>query len=101
MKKITFLLLMLSMAFIANAQQELPKFPDVKVEDLKKKEYVKDSSAEAYIMMNYGNGWVYKNSEGGYEIAYQYFTRIKVLKKALSNVPQKHSSSTKMILNRI
>jgi hypothetical protein len=28
---------MLSMAFIANAQQELPKFPDVKVEDLKKK----------------------------------------------------------------
>ena len=38
MKKITFLLLMLSMAFIANAQQELPKFPDVKVEDLKKKE---------------------------------------------------------------
>jgi hypothetical protein len=52
-------------------------------------------------MMNYGNGWVYKNSEGGYEIAYQYFTRIKVLKKALSNVPQKHSSSTKMILNRI
>lgn len=82
MKKVTILLLMLSMAFMANAQRELPTFPDVKVEDLKKKEYAKDSSAEAYIMMNYGNGWVYKNSEGGYEIAYQYFTRIKVLKKS-------------------
>jgi hypothetical protein len=30
------------------------------------------------------------------KIAYQYFIRIKVLKKVLSNVPQKHSSSTKM-----
>lgn len=82
MKKVTILLLMLSMAFIANAQQDLPKFPQVTVEDLNNKVYPKDSSAEAYIMTNYGNGWVYQNSEGGYEIAYQHFIRIKILKKS-------------------
>jgi hypothetical protein len=37
MKKVTILLLMLSMAFMANAQQDLPKFPQVTVEDLIKK----------------------------------------------------------------
>ena len=89
MTKIPILLILFLTVFTANAQQELPKFPHVTIEDLKSTIYPKDSTAEAYIMTNYGNGWVSQNSAGGYDISYQYFVRIKVLtKKAFKRATQ-------------
>lgn len=58
MTKLPILLILFLMVFTANAQQELPKFPRVTIEDLKSTIYQKDSTAEAYVMTNYGNGWV-------------------------------------------
>lgn len=62
------------------AQSSLPPFAPVTEADVKNKVCTLDSTAEAYSMIDYGNAWVYEANDG-YEIAYQYFVRIKILKK--------------------
>jgi hypothetical protein len=61
--------------------QDLPTFPLVTAQELQAKVYAKDSTAEAYIINDYGSGAVYEGAEG-YQVSYRYCMRIKILKKS-------------------
>lgn len=63
----------------AQSFTHFPQFFGVTVAELQNKEYKKDSTAEAYYMQDFGHTWVYEEL-GHYEIAYQVFVRIKILK---------------------
>ena len=78
----TFLLLFLTFSFNIFAQKPAPiEFGKISMDDLRMKSYVKDTSAEAVVLCDYGENF-YSFTDNNPEIIYRRHVRIKILKKS-------------------
>ncbi|MFY7830103.1 MAG: DUF3857 domain-containing protein [Flectobacillus sp.] len=105
MKKLLLLIIFLFQINTINAQSftHLPSFRPVTVADLQSNKYDKDSTAEAYYMHNFGHTWVY-DELNHYEIAYQVFVRIKILKPSafqLATYERFFAKENRQLIDRI
>lgn len=105
MKKLLLLIILLFQINVIKAQSftHLPPFRPVTLADLQSNKYDKDSSAEAYYMQNFGHTWVYDELDH-YEIAYQVFVRIKILKPSafkLATYERFFAKENRQLIDRI
>ena len=81
MKHLFKLILLLAIPVICNAQKPPVKFGDISIEDLKMTHYAKDSSAEAVILVDYGQSELVYDQSEGFQLQFERLTRIKILTK--------------------
>ena len=80
MKKILYFIL-LAMSMAAYAQKPPIKFGDVSIDELKMTRYVKDTSAAAVILMDYGQSNLNYKQNTGFIIDFDRIRRIKIFRK--------------------
>jgi hypothetical protein len=80
--RIIFLVLTLFLfAQSLSAQKPPSKFGEVSMEDMKMTVYPMDSSAEAVVLVDYGNSTISYEQTKGFQLFYERLWRLKVLKK--------------------
>ncbi len=71
---------LISIAFALQAQKSLVKYGDIPMDDMTMKQFDKDSSAAAVVLVDYGNAFI-EDQAGEIVLTYMRHVRIKILKK--------------------
>src|SRR5688500_18757411 len=80
MKALT-LSLFLAIPIFVSAQKAPVKFGDVTIDEVKMRVYDKDTSANAVVLVDYGESTIRYFQNVGFKLTYERITRIKILKK--------------------
>ena len=95
--KTNILLLLLTSCIFSYAQKAPIKFGDIPMEDMKMKIYPLDSSAEAVVLVDYGQSSIDFNQTTGFNLSFERIRRVKIINKeglrlANYSIPLYHDS---------
>jgi hypothetical protein len=76
-----FIAVFLAFSIISLAQKAPAKFGDIPMEDMKMTVYPKDSSAEAVVLVDYGESTISYIERKGFQITFERLRRVKILNK--------------------
>ncbi len=79
--KSLFASLVLLLPILCSAQKSPVKFGDIALEDMKMTVYAKDSSAEAVVLVDFGESELRYNQTTGFQLEFERTRRIKILSK--------------------
>lgn len=73
---------LISIAFALQAQKSLVKYGDIPMDDMTMKQFDKDSSAAAVVLVDYGNAFI-EDQAGEIVLTYMRHVRIKIQRVSL------------------
>ncbi len=76
-----YLCALLCLSLFTFAQKPLAKFGDIPMEDMKMTVYLRDSSAEAVVLVDYGESIISYVQGKGFQITFERLRRVKILTK--------------------